>query len=134
MMADGHPAEGDAEAQGVFGNLPRARPGVRSPRRDAGKSSAKPRKAATQRSKAGSRTTPRAKRAAPRPATAPPRPTPSEPPPPAGSGGEEAGSARGGGVEELAWAGITVAAEAATLGVRLLGRAVEAVRRPPDRQ
>ncbi len=39
-----------------------------------------------------------------------------------------------GGVEDLAWAGIAVAAEAATLGVRLLSRAVEAVRKPTDRR
>jgi hypothetical protein len=39
----------------------------------------------------------------------------------------DTGSARGG-VEEVAWAGITVAAEAATLGVRLVSRALEAVR------
>jgi hypothetical protein len=31
-------------------------------------------------------------------------------------------------MEEVAWAGITVAAEAATLGVRLVSRALEAVR------
>ena len=39
-------------------------------------------------------------------------------------------SGDGPGVEDLAWAGITVAAEAATLGVRLLSRALEAVRGP----
>ena len=44
------------------------------------------------------------------------------------------GDARRGGVEDLAWAGIAVAAEAATLGVRLLSRAVEAVRKPADRR
>jgi hypothetical protein len=38
------------------------------------------------------------------------------------------------GVEDVAWAGITVAAEAATLGVRLLSRAVEAVRKPTERR
>jgi hypothetical protein len=37
-------------------------------------------------------------------------------------------------VEDLAWAGITVAAEAATLGVRLLSRAVEVVRKPADNE
>ena len=47
--------------------------------------------------------------------------------------GEPRGGAHGG-VEDLAWAGIAVAAEAATLGVRLLSRAVEAVRKPPDRR
>ena len=67
-----------------------------------------------------------------RPAIAPRArpPTPSETPepetPPA-TGDEH------GGVEDLAWAGVAVAAEAATLGVRLLSRAVEAVRKPADR-
>jgi hypothetical protein len=31
-------------------------------------------------------------------------------------------------MEDVAWAGVTVAAEAATLGVRLFSRALEAVR------
>jgi len=37
------------------------------------------------------------------------------------------------GLEDLAWAGVAVTAEAATLGVRLLGRAVEAARRATER-
>jgi hypothetical protein len=35
-------------------------------------------------------------------------------------------------VEDLAWAGIAVAAEAATLGVRIMSRAIGAVRKPTD--
>lgn len=46
----------------------------------------------------------------------------------------EARAAGAGGVEDLAWTGIAVAAEAATLGVRLLTRAVDAVHRPADRR
>jgi hypothetical protein len=113
----GHSESGGAEERGVFGNLPRSRPGVRSPRRrggeEAGASEATP-----------SRPSP-PQRPAPPPKPPPRAPEPEAPP---------AAGAEGGGVEELAWAGITVAAEAATLGVRLLSRALEAVRKPPDRR
>jgi hypothetical protein len=52
-----------------------------------------------------------------------------EPPPqPAGQAGQM------GGVEDLAWAGVAVAAEAATLGVRLAGRAFEAMRDAVERR
>ena len=108
----------------VFGNLPSARPGVRSPRRDAGKSeSAKP-KRAPRKAKASAASKP--KPASPRrpvPGTAPPPPSGPSSTPPAE---QEEGSSRG--IEDVAWAGITVAAEAATLGVRLVSRAMEAVR------
>ena len=63
-----------------------------------------------------------------RPSARPPTPSETpEPETPPASGDEH------GGVEDLAWAGVAVAAEAATLGVRLLSRAVEAVRKPADR-
>jgi hypothetical protein len=129
MTPDSENSEPTAGDRGVFGNLPSARPGVRSPRRDGGKRDAKPK-------------TPKAKSAKQRPAAKPPpaparesapppprRPAgePSPPPPPPRSEATEPSSARGG-VEEVAWAGITVAAEAATLGVRLVSRALEAVR------
>ena len=48
-------------------------------------------------------------------------------------GASRPAEAEHGGIEDLAWAGVAVAAEAATLGVRLLSRAVEAVRKPADR-
>ena len=38
-----------------------------------------------------------------------------------------------GGIEDLAWAGVTVAAQAATAGVKLASRALEAVRKSVDR-
>jgi hypothetical protein len=46
------------------------------------------------------------------------------------SDGEPAASYQqgSGGLEDLAWAGIAAAAEAATIGVRLASRAMEAVR------
>jgi hypothetical protein len=123
----------DADEQGgVFGNLPGRRPAVRSPRRgDAGgaaPSGAARAKAPGRPSRSAAQPKPRVAgspqgRAAPPPGRSPAAEP--ETPPPAG--------AEHGGVEDLAWAGITVAAEAATLGVRLLSRAVEAVRRPADR-
>lgn len=118
------PASGD---RGVFGNLPSERPGVRSPRRGEGKGAkakaAQPKaKAARASGAAKPRTTP--------PPKAPPPPPASEqmPPPPAPEAEQEDPGSGRGSVEEVAWAGITVAAEAATLGVRLVSRALEAVR------
>ena len=108
----------DADDQGgVFGNLPGTRPGVRSPRRG-------------EQPRPGGQPKPSAPRATRRrPSTRPsaPSPAPERETPPA-TGTEH------GGVEDLAWAGVAVAAEAATLGVRLLSRAVEAVRKPADRR
>ena len=105
----------DSGEQGVFGNLPGTRPGLRSPRRG-------------EQPRPGERPKPRAPRAAGRARSArdhaPPPPKPATPP---------ARGAEHGGVEDLAWAGIAVAAEAATLGVRLMSRALEAVRKPPER-
>jgi hypothetical protein len=95
--------EPEAPAEGVFGNLPRERPGTRSPRRDARAGGG-----------AGMRE--------------------AETPGPGPHGDE--GAARGAeirGVEDLAWAGVAIAAEAATLGVRLASRAIGAVRGPAER-
>ena len=118
------PESGD---RGVFGNLPSERPGVRSPRRGEGKGA----KAKGARPKSAKAAQPAA-RAKPRPHTppeAPPAPRPARDRPPHAPEAEppESGPGRGS-VEEVAWAGITVAAEAATLGVRLFSRALEAVR------
>jgi hypothetical protein len=117
----------DADEQGgVFGNLPGRRPAVRSPRRgDAGDDAAAAAKAAGRQSRPAARPKPSVPRSPGGRSTRPPGHSPAaepETPPPAG------------GVEDLAWAGIAVAAEAATLGVRLLSRAVEAVRKPADRR
>jgi hypothetical protein len=106
--------ESPASDRGVFGNLPSERPGVRSPRRSGDKQV----KAAKAR----------------------PTPTPPPPPPPSRPSAPEAHrpaasrdvppdpTSQGRGIEDVAWAGVTVAAEAATLGVRLFSRALEAVR------
>ncbi len=115
----------------MFGNLPGNRPGVRSPRRrGAGPASATgtAAKAAGDQSRSSAQK-PEVPQPPRDPAARPPgrsERAESRTPPPA--------EAEHGGVEDLAWAGVAVAAEAATLGVRLLSRAVEAVRRPADRR
>jgi len=115
--------ESAAEPGGVFGNLPRSRPGTRSPRR----SSARPEGAAEPGP-------------TPPPAAAETWPAEPAPPPPPGRdrGGEPAGAeaepdTTSGGLEDLAWAGIAAAAEAATLGIRLANRALEAMRGTSER-
>jgi hypothetical protein len=116
-----------SERQSVFGNLPDARPGVRSPRRDRERSTSRERPA---RAAAGPSRGDRRPSPTPRRSTAPPPPGEA----PAGAPRDEPAPApERGGVEDLAWAGIAVAAEAATLGVRLLSRAMGAVRKPADR-
>jgi hypothetical protein len=98
--------EHDEAADGVFGNLPRTRPGTRSARRDRRRSAAAP-----AREQPGAR----------EPADAEPsRPDPDP---------ESAG-----GIEDVAWAGVAAAAEAATIGVRLANRALEAMRDAVDRR
>jgi hypothetical protein len=105
------------ESGGVFGNLPRSRPGTRSPLRDADE--------------------------AMRHSKTPEEPETSEETSMAAAGPQASSSEReqrpdeeptapdrqdSGGLEDLAWAGIAAAAEAATIGVRLASRAMEAVR------
>ena len=46
----------------------------------------------------------------------------------------EAAEGSGRGLEDVAWAGIAAAAEAATVGVRLAGRAFEALRETVERR
>jgi hypothetical protein len=99
---DRQPGEPEAPEGGVFGNLPDARIGSRSPRRDAASAGAKPKRA--------------------RAAAAPEGPA-KGPEPRAGNG-----------LEDLAWAGVAAAAEAATIGVRLASRAMEALRDGVDRR
>jgi hypothetical protein len=109
-------------AGGVFGNLPDARPGTRSPRRD---KAAKGKAAPATKAKAAAKRKPKAPKAAP----APPPP----PPPSAVEEERQAAAEQPGGLADVAWAGIAVAAEAATLGVRLASRAIEAVRGNSER-
>jgi hypothetical protein len=115
-------ADDEVEAAGVFGSLPRSRPGRRSPRR-----------------------APAAPEAAPAPVThkatgGPPEPggeeraESTEPPEDVEPSPDQAGSSAGQrGLEDLAWAGVAIAAEAATLGIRLANRALEAMRGDAER-
>lgn len=138
MADNAKPDSGTESSQGgVFGNLPDSRPGPRSPRRDAkakavGGSKPKP--------KSKAKAVPAAK-AKPAPAASPQPVRPARPnvqrepasaakPPP---GPSERGQPAGGGLADVAWAGVAVAAEAATIGVRLASRAIEAVRGKPER-
>jgi hypothetical protein len=108
---------------GVFGNLPGTRPGMRSPRRDGNGS------------EASAKSSPDPVERRP-----PPPPEPPEPPPPPPGAEREAPVAVGpdtgqriARVEDLAWAGVAVAAEAATVGVRFVSRALDAARKSVDR-
>jgi hypothetical protein len=112
-----------AEAGGVFGNLPRSRPGTRSPRR-----SGAPREGAA--GQAATPPPPAAKARSTERVAPPPRAPDRERDP---SGAENRPDATSGGLEDLAWAGIAAAAEAATLGIRLANRALEAMRGTSER-
>jgi hypothetical protein len=128
------PSKAEPAAQGgVFGNLPDARPGTRSPRRkSAGKAKAKATSKATakpKQAKPAPQATPKATpppKAAHVPKPPPSRPNEAEPRRP---GPEQ----QPGGLADVAWAGIAVAAEAATIGVRLASRAIDAVRGNSER-
>ena len=122
-MADDAPETNPSESpDGVFGNLPGTRPGPRSPRRrTAGEDPGPPRS-----------------QAAPERAAPPPPPPPPPEPPPGAERDEPVVTAPGEGqrinsVEDLAWAGVAVAAQAATVGVRFASRALEAARKSVDR-
>jgi hypothetical protein len=121
---------------GVFGNLPDARPGTRSPRRtSAAKAGGNAKTKGKQRANAAAKATatPRANaKAKPAPKAAPA----AKPPPPRPDAAEPrrpAPEQQPGGLADVAWAGIAVAAEAATIGVRLASRAIEAVRGNTER-
>jgi len=111
-----------ATSDGVFGNLPATRPGTRSPRRDAGGEGRASRPAAAANERHG-----------------PPPPPPPPPDPPAGSERDapvttgEGPEPRISNLEDLAWAGVAVAAQAATVGVRFASRALDAARKSVDR-
>jgi hypothetical protein len=130
-MHDEDPTETGEHAQGgVFGNLPSSRPGTRSPRRDrAGGDTTDPRPEPAQRASEAAASPAAAKPAA----EAQPAPDPAERPE-ADREPQATDEAARGGLEDLAWAGIAAAAEAATLGVRLAGRAMGAVRDSVDRR
>jgi len=117
--------EPDEDEAGVFAKLPDSRPGARSPRRRTGARAAKAEPQVPK--KAPAVTTPRAEREPERPKPPPAEQRSAEPAP-------EAEPSSGGGLEDVAWAGIAAAAEAATLGVRLASRAFESLRGNPGRR
>lgn len=129
---------GQAEGGSIFGNLPKERPGARSPRRavaGAAKEGAKPKRSSGKRPAPPKPARPAAKS---KPAAGPQPASPSSPPPrdrpdQVGQPMRREGSPAIGGIEDLAWAGVTVAAQAATVGVKLASRALEAVRKSVDR-
>jgi hypothetical protein len=130
MSDDEQSGSGDP---GIFGSLPSSRPGTRSPRRGGDTEPAK-RKAPTKA---------KATKSAPGAAASSSRSRQAQPPPPPPRTGGAAADERGKptpeagdgqtGIEDLAWAGVAAAAEAATLGVRLATRALETVRRAAER-
>ena len=123
----GVPGEDTDEPAGVFGNLPRTRPGARSPRRDSG-------------AKAGARASRSSEPAEPKGAVSSEAAAESKArsqgpkPPPARDDRQAPQPSEGGGLEDVAWAGVAAAAEAATIGVRLATRALEAMRDAVERR
>lgn len=131
--------ESAADAGGIFGNLPASRPGTRSPRRKGAtgtKSAGEP--SAGSGTSASEPVEPAANEA-PDPTVAGPAtdsPVVDEPDPPVAEPNPPTAPPPGPqikGVEDLAWAGVTVAAQAATAGVRFASRALEAARNSLDR-
>jgi len=128
---------------GVFGNLPSSRPGTRSPRRERAASDPEPVEAVAPEPVAPEPEPVEA--AGPGPVDAEPERAEAEPEPARATGppphrepepepAEPSGDQAGGGLEDLAWAGIAAAAEAATIGVRLASRAMEALRGSGERR
>ena len=102
---------GAVSQAGVLGNLPKTRPSVRSPRR--------------------------AKQSPEQPAPSravPSDPDPEDRPAPEPAGGGSPGPAGGTDLEALARGGIAIAGEAASLGLRIAGRAAAAVRDAVERR
>ena len=105
----------DEPQDSILGSLPRSRPSVRSPRRDA---AAKARRAKPAAAKPKARAAGAGAKAARRDAQSEPAPGPE---------GE-------GGVEDIARAGVTTAVQVATAGLRFAGRAAGAIRESLERR
>jgi hypothetical protein len=137
MSDEPDPSQTEPPAQGgVFGNLPDARPGIRSPRRtSAAKASGNAKTKAKPRAKAAAKATatPRAKAKTKPPPTVAPAAQPPPRRPDAAEPRRPGPEQQPGGLADVAWAGIAVAAEAATIGVRLASRAIDAMRGNTER-
>lgn len=116
------------EEPSVFGNLPKTRPGARSPRRGADAEKQKTSASARAEQPETARTGQQERAGKAKPLSPPPRPRGQQRPEHAKPEGH------GRGIEEVAWAGVAAAAEAATIGVRLANRALEAMRDAVDRR
>ncbi len=140
MTQDGpDAAPGSADGpEGVFGNLPSKRPGSRSPRRrgakgkdDAVKSEPE---AAEPTAAAETPAEPEPVAQAKKPADREPAAgSAAEPEPPQPTEDPIAPQPGIHGVEDLAWAGVAVVAQAATAGIRFTSKALEAARKSIDR-
>ena len=117
MMPPPQDPEGPGEEpqESILGSLPRSRPSVRSPRRDAAARARRSKPAEPKRAK-----TPRAG-AEPQRTRAPREQA------------EPAGEGRGG-VEDLARAGVTTAVQVAGAGLRFAGKAAGAIRESRERR
>ena len=117
--------------EGVFGNLPSTRPGSRSPRRRDTDAETTPADEAPEVPSPPLPSRARARRSEAEPAT---RAEPEhEPDPPQPIEDPLAPQPSIQGVEDLAWAGVAVVAQAATAGIRFTSRALEAARKSIDR-
>ncbi len=114
-------SDDSAHPAGVFGNLPTARPGTRSPRR-------RPLDLGGEAAGSDDRLDPIADAAAVAAATAPRRASQAESEDQLDAADETDEQRRRAGLEEIAWAGVAAAADAATIGVRLASRALERLR------
>ena len=123
--------ENDADSpQGVFGNLPSTRPGSRSPRRRNTDAETTPADDAQEVAEPSAPPEPEPAQSA----EPPPAPEPeNEPDPPQPIEDPLAPQPSIQGVEDLAWAGVAVVAQAATAGIRFTSRALEAARKSIDR-
>jgi hypothetical protein len=138
MTEDGPEAAsgGPDGPEGVFGNLPSTRPGSRSPRR---RSTEEKQVAADPPSEGPSEESVPSTPARENPpdssrGTDPPTPEPEpDPDPPLPDEDPLAPQPSIQGVEDLAWAGVAVVAQAATAGIRFTSKALEAARKSIDR-
>ncbi len=132
MATSDEPSKPPSDAD-IFGKLPDSRPGTRSPRRRDSAGEAESPKPAAKRARGAASAAAKPK---PKPAARPGPEPPGRAEPPAPGDGErgQAPASQRGGLEEIAWAGVAVAAEAATLGVRLASKAIDSLRGSTERR